>query len=153
MYGYNQGYDQTAYNHDGFFMRGGAIGLGYKTVPNTNVDGLALNIVDLSVGYCVAQNLAIFGELVLGPGFRIGPGISYYLMPLNMYFGGGLMLQSEKPNQYSDTLSGFGFQAQAGKEWWVAPQFGIGVGGTLNVGIMDGFNPVSFVTSFIATFN
>jgi hypothetical protein len=116
------------------------IGSGYRGQTN-------LSLLDLAVGFALAPNFILFGEAVLGPGVRIGPGVAYYLMPLNMYFGGGLMLQS-----YLD-ISGIGVQGQFGKEWFVSPQWGIGGQATLNIGIMEGYNPLAFTASFIATFN
>jgi hypothetical protein len=126
------------------------MGLGLSYV-HINKGSTGLNLLDIALGFAVAPNFIIYGEVTLAPGARIGPGVAYYLMPINMYFGGGLMLQSLPTN--IGTISGFGIQGQFGKEWFVSPQWGIGAQATLNVGVMGDYNPIAFTAAFIATFN
>jgi hypothetical protein len=140
-------YQPGEYEHDGFYLRMSALGIGYLHRGSGYANGLGLNLIDAAAGYTVVPNFVVFGQAVVGPGFRIGAGVAYYLMPINMFFGGGLLLQA------LDRISGVGIQGQFGKEWYVSPKWSIGGMATLNVGVMDGYNPVSFITNFIATFN
>jgi hypothetical protein len=140
-------YQPGAYEHDGFYLRMGALGLGYHHIGSGYRGRMALNLLDVAAGYTVIPNFAVYGQAALGPDVRIGAGVAYYLMPVNMFFGGGLNLQAWS------NISGLGIQGQFGKEWYVSPQWGIGAMATLNVGVMDGYNPVYLVTSFIASFN
>jgi hypothetical protein len=145
-YGYADPYaDPTAYSHDGFYLRGG-LGLDFLTFDSAGVASVGL---DVAVGGMVIPNLAIFGDvnIAFNRHSSIGAGVAYYLMPLNMYFGGGLALGAARG------YGGVAFRGQVGKEWFVAPQFGIGVGGTLGVGFMEGRNPLSVAINFISTFN
>jgi hypothetical protein len=65
----------------------------------------------------------------------LGVGISDFIMPLNMYLGAaaGLAVLSgsyKRPNQatlqYASKV-GFGLDAEVGKEWWIADDWGLGL--------------------------
>lgn len=68
----------------------------------------------------------------------LGPGLTYNIMPLNLYITGvvGLHVLSynydEEDEDFDeddrdDPLAGFGLNLDVGKEWWVTTQTGIGV--------------------------
>lgn len=144
------------YTHDGFFFRmsvGGGVtsathhdGAGH----NTSVLGGDADIT-VAAGWSVIQNLELFGALFVsgmdGPevngvsmstaglsgGFGgFGAGAAYYFEPRNIYVSaavGGMEFSLEDQNNQTvyGTNLGLGFQAMAGKEWWVQPEWGIGV--------------------------
>lgn len=69
----------------------------------------------------------------------LGAGLTYNIMPINMYVTavGGLSVVSitdgEHPEDYEqdEPKGGFGLNLDLGKEWWVTHQTGIGVAGRL----------------------
>jgi hypothetical protein len=111
--------------------------------------GLGLGI---AIGYVVAPNLAlhitgtghVVGEPVLELGgmeienkgsslaaMLLGIGGTYYLMPMNVYvsasFGfGGMQFIPKEDIDPLDTDAGFAWELMAGKEWWVADDWGLG---------------------------
>lgn len=111
----------------------------------------------LDLGGSRGDNLAIFGRLraaslvaatlwiddekiddVDGTAFQglAGAGIAYFLMPLNMYLGaavGLVLITSDSEGSDGEDLEleskvGVGLDLELGKEWWVAADWGIGVG-------------------------
>lgn len=111
--------------------------------------------VDLALGAAIRPNLILFGEVISSQMFSpnkkyagedrtassinvsiqgIGPGVAYYFMPINIYVSGSILLHkvsySDDSDDYESTdLSTLGFAANlmAGKEWWVSPNWGIGL--------------------------
>ena len=74
--------------------------------------------------------------------FGFGPGLAYYFEPINLYLSGTLTLTQIS---FSDTNSavpldstslGIGFSFMVGKEWWVSPDWGIGIAGQVHVATM-----------------
>jgi len=162
----------TAYGyhtHDGFFMRV-YIGAGYLTASETyggatdTYSGFGPTL-GAAFGGAIAPNLILYGEIfgtsVPDPDYGVsgstgsapltgldmtmvgfGPGISYYLQPINVYFSGTLAFSrisfSESSTDYTlgNTDMGFGASFMAGKEWWVTTDWGLGVAGQLYVGTM-----------------
>ena len=115
------------------------------------------------MGGAIAPNLILFGEIVgssivnadlsssgtyQGSSgydmtmFGIGPGILYYFEPINVYVSGTLaftkMFISYTGDGYpaGDTNWGIGADFKVGKEWWVAPRWGIGIGGMVHLASM-----------------
>ncbi len=78
--------------------------------------------------------------------FGFGPGILYYFEPVNLYVSGTLtftkMYISETDTGFStgDTNLGIGADFKVGKEWWVAPRWGIGVAGMVHFASMKESN-------------
>jgi hypothetical protein len=79
--------------------------------------------------------------------FGIGPGVAYYLEPLNLYFSGTLAFSqvttsrssssSGSSNDSTDvTDMGIGGAFMVGKEWWVSHDWGLGVSGLLHLASM-----------------
>ena len=143
---------------------------------------------NVAIGGVVAENLAIhgtfFGWWVDDPDQRIsdggldsggefqghltmsafGGGITYYLMPINIYFSGSfaaakLYLDTPYPPYDSDSDTGIAGDFTVGKEWWVGPSWGIGFAGGMSWhsipdgGISEDWNGQSFVLRFSTTFN
>jgi hypothetical protein len=79
----------------------------------------------------------------------LGPGITWYLMPINVFASGAITFGKQftdvgttNPSGQTTTLSyhtnwGLGFELALGKEWWVGPRVGIGVVGRYSYGQMD----------------
>jgi hypothetical protein len=71
--------------------------------------------------------------------FLLAPAVSYYFMPVNLYVTGaaGLSFMGMRywdragEEQKRVTEAGIGLNFDIGKEWWAAPQWGLGVAGRL----------------------
>jgi hypothetical protein len=65
----------------------------------------------------------------------LGPAVTYYLMPINMYAtaaaGLGVVIVTHEDDEDDDASSdgGFGLNVDIGKEWWVNANWGLGVAG------------------------
>ena len=94
----------------------------------------------------------------------IGPGVTYYLMPANVYFSGsvgvGSLSGSDELNGNSDT--GFALDTTIGKEWWVGDNWGLGLAGDFTylsakdkdlVGSTQNWSVTGFGLRLSATFN
>lgn len=144
------------HEHDGFFLRM-LYGLGYAELVEKDVLGSDMTIsgaaqaLRFQIGGTVAENLIVYGEFggvmqiepdiewmgqsastsdVTVSVFDFGGGITYYLMPSNIYFSLSLLAsQAEIENSGTKGTSeyGFGFNAMVGKEWWVDAQWALGV--------------------------
>ncbi len=62
----------------------------------------------------------------------IGGGITYYIMPSNIFLSGslgigGFTLIEDDNNTNVSTDNGFSMQLKVGKEWWVSKKWGLGV--------------------------
>jgi hypothetical protein len=139
----------------------------------------------IQIGGAVTENLIIYGEtggmFILSPTVKIfdeemsnpgsvwvysggvGPGISYYFMPANVYVSGSVLanIAIAAFNGGSEgSKVGFGFHFVAGKEWWTGEQWGLGLAGYYRYGsqMNDGVDYItmsgsSFGILFSATFN
>jgi hypothetical protein len=158
-YGYNQ--------HDGFYMRVFA-GFGYFSASETYAGATdtysgAGATYGAAFGGVIAPNLILYGEflgttvtnasLSYGGGapglsnmdltmFGFGPGVAYYLEPVNVYLSGTLTFtQIDFSNTNTavpidSTNLGVGLSFMVGKEWWVTPDWGIGLAGQVHVATM-----------------
>lgn len=175
--------------HDGFFMRlslGG--GSGNASVEESGVKaelkGGAADM-NLAFGGMVSKNLALHGTMwgwgVQDPDVEItslgtaaangllgmsaiGPGVTYYLMPANVYFSGSIGIGSLSGSDELDgsTGTGFALDATVGKEWWVGDNWGLGLAGDFtylsakdtDFSIFnESWSVTSFGLRFSATFN
>ncbi|MCK4829135.1 hypothetical protein KA005_76135 [bacterium] len=78
--------------------------------------------------------------------FNYGAGLSYYFMPSNYYLSGSFSLCSNKirttaNNVENTTDSGWGLYLSAGKEWWVSPNWGLGLAGFAHYSQTSGKEP------------
>jgi hypothetical protein len=158
-YGYHQ--------HDGFYMRVYA-GLGYFTASETfggatdTYSGLGATY-GAAFGGTIARNLILYGEVLgttvtdatasYGGGapdfsgldltlFGFGPGVAYYIEPVNLYLSGTLTFteisfsDTNTAQPLDNTNLGIGFSFMVGKEWWVTPDWGIGIAGQFHIAAM-----------------
>jgi hypothetical protein len=113
-------------------------------------------ILDLKVGGALAENLILsadfIGRNVRGPDMEtvggtsdldddvmlsdgtVGIGLTYYIMPANVFLSGTLGVgrftlrnTSDDDNDPVNTNPGFSLHAKVGKEWWVSRNWGLGV--------------------------
>jgi hypothetical protein len=178
--------------HDGFFLRM-SVGGGHadteleEETAEAELSGIAGDY-NFAVGGVVAQNLAIhgtfFGWGVEDPDFElsneggleeeaevegrlsmaaIGAGITYYLMPINIYFSGSiggakLYLDLDELGEMDSDI-GIAGDLTIGKEWWVGNSWGLGVAGGMSLhsipadDVDENFTGKSFVIRFSSTFN
>ncbi|MDH5493598.1 MAG: hypothetical protein OEY14_16715 [Myxococcales bacterium] len=150
-------YGSSEEDHTGFFFRG-TIGLGYGSASISDSAGTDLIVSGtgvafrLGIGGSVAPNLAIYADLggvgVPGPDVEygglsgsassdttmvlagVGVGLSYYLMPANLYVGGALramqLSSDDGRGGTSESDLGFGIAFVFGKEFWVGGGWGLG---------------------------
>ncbi len=146
----------TPTEHDGFFLRmhfGGGVldvtgrnGAGQQT---TIVGGSAS--LGIGVGTSIAEDVILFGNLFVsaadGPTVKTaggsgtskgsaalggaGVGLTYYIMPANFYVSGALAamvfsLDDALGNTVYSSNTGLGVQGIIGKEWLLAPEWGMG---------------------------
>jgi hypothetical protein len=149
--------------HDGFFLRlttgpaGGAVSLDVPDQDERTWSGGGWGS-SIDIGGAVVRDLVVFGRLrvvsLFDPKVRVGDetedlggdsffvtqglfgaGLNYYVMPINIYFGGTIgfaTLTTERNPRSGDTQRrgsdvGFGIDLDAGKEWWVGDNWGLGV--------------------------
>ena len=144
-------------------------------------------IIDIKIGYAIKENFILHGDIisistgqvdVVLDGVDIGTiegdnsvgdivfgaGFTNYFMPSNMFISGTAGIGSFTITTNDDTGSterGFGFHLKAGKEWWVASRWGLGVSACFNythvnndVGdFQESLTGTSVGISFNATFN
>lgn len=143
---------------DGFFMRLSAGGGGAAT--EIDLDGIDRQLsgpsgdINFAFGAIVSPNLAVhatlFGWSVTDPDFEygslyrkadgdlslgaIGAGITYYIMPANVYLSGSIgigVLSFDGSGEKGDSDGGPAVDMTIGKEWWVGSNWGLGVAGTV----------------------
>jgi hypothetical protein len=148
------------HEHDGFYLRM-LLGAGYAELVEKNVLGSDLKFSGTTVpfrfqiGGQVSKNLIAYGEFGFASQTNpkmewmgrsesssdftvsvgdLGIGITYYLMPVNIYFSLSLLYSSVQL-EYDDTKgeseidfdNGNGINIIVGKEWWVGTQWALGV--------------------------
>lgn len=113
-------------------------------------------VFDLKIGGAIQENLIVHATLIsqtmAGPTIKMsnnqnsvkatdeitigeamfGGGLTYYIMPQNIFFSGSLGLgnftiMDQKNEQTTSTQRGFSMQLKAGKEWWVSKKWGLGI--------------------------
>lgn len=150
--------------HTGFFL---SMGLGPVFGPihmDSNVDGAydmsgTGALFDFKIGGAVKENVLLHATLLssslVGPKITaagqsaktsdkltmgetlLGAGVTYYLMPSNIFFSGSaglanFTIDNQETDYKASTERGIGFQLRAGKEWWVSRRWGLGVALTYN---------------------
>ena len=179
-----------AQEHLGFFIRllGGPnyISSGFSTMGvKASVSGFG-GFFDFAVGSAVAQNVVIYGEATMysllsgsikvtgnngttaeadttdnGVSIGLGPGAAYYLMPINLYFGGSLQVNFLRGDLYKSGVDypdiGLAFNGDVGKEFFVSDDWGVGANLRLTYA-RNSFQSVTYNTfalalCFSATFN
>jgi hypothetical protein len=175
--------DDGGHQHLGFFLRPD-VGYGYMSSSGggaTISRGAFLG--SLHIGGVIAENLILGADLYAGGTGKsdsilysgvtpavsdsstvlagIGPEVTYYLMPVNVYVSatvGFTSLAIISPGQNSASgHGGFGGRIGIGKEWWVSSHWGLGLAGHAS----ESWNSVDGVTystwslgvAFSATYN
>ncbi len=148
--------DNGVHQHDGFFLRfAPGFGTASTIVDVAGIDafefsGLAYSS-RLQIGGAVSDNVIIYGEIggdvYLSPTVKavgeevevtdvtvnplgFGAGVSYYIMPANIYFSLSLLMSTITVEVDGETIEsdiGFGFKVLAGKEWWAGEDWGLGI--------------------------
>lgn len=175
-------------DHDGgFFLRLSA-GVGAaSTKIEDEPDKLKLSgeagDINIAIGGMVSQNLAfhgtLFGWAVTDPDAElndldgsldgdltlgaIGAGITYYIMPANVYFSpsvgfGSLSFDADDFGEV-ESDNGIVVDMTIGKEWWVGRNWGLGVAAALGLHSIpekdadQNWTGASFTVRFTATMN
>jgi len=169
--------------HHGLFLRLD-LGLGYYSSANRtdSFSGGGAGF-GFSLGGNIGENLALFGSLFDAGGGAggstpalcpvsgcpitsagiggIGVGLTYYLMPANVFFSGTLALGALTTTSGGvDSVKRTGLLARvgAGKEWFISESWGLGVAGYLLFGSnkddagASAWTTVSPLLAFSATF-
>lgn len=174
----------TDHRHDGFYLRI-FLGLGYTSM---SVDDLDVDVsgaggaFGLAAGYAVTDNFIIFGEIfddiavspevngqnvdnndVSAGVVALGIGAAYYFQPHNIYVSGTLAMGQvtiqNDGEEIAESDFGPGISLMVGKEWWVSPNWGVGVAAQVFAGTMkdkdDGpdISTKAAALAFSATFN
>ena len=95
--------------------------------------------------------------------WALGGGLTYYMMPANIYFTGSLgmgkLSYEDDEGNDSDTDMGLALDLAIGKEWWVGNSWGLGVAGSMNYHsfgddvVDENWEGISFGLRFSATMN
>jgi len=147
--------DNTINRHFGFFIRPD-LGFGYLTASESaggttaTLSGFA-GVAGVSIGGAIAENLIlgahIYDAVSTNPSasvgtssastsnttltmFGVGPELTYYFMPNNVYVSGTLALSRmtvSSNNGDASTDWGVGSRVTLGKEWWVSNHWGLGL--------------------------
>lgn len=151
---------KAARKHDGMMFRG-SLELGIGPVRSRQLDwspeesaGMGFGFA-LDAGAAVIDNLVVFGRVRgyspngLGVhtsssfgalGLRIGVG---YFLPGNFGVGAALGPSwASKKDRPEDMRMGFGFELEAGKQWWMGRHWGIGPGLRFSYATMSGDSTV-----------
>ena len=169
--------------HDGVMLRF-ALGIGggsMKEEFESSGDEIAASgagmLGSLDIGAAITDELTIHGRLgflqMFSPSLErngdeydrpfdvsvlaiiLGPGLTYNIMPLNLYITavGGLSVIGytfdEEDEDFEEEFrdepnAGFGLNLDVGKEWWVTTQTGIGVAGRFWWGTGGGEDDIDF---------
>lgn len=156
--------------HDGFYMRL-TTGVGVLNAKDRrggqdrtiSGSGLAMSF---ALGGALSPHLILYGEMLVSQALDpkvdaagssqalgydlnlsgIGPGVAYYLVPLNMYLSATLAFSkvsqsstnngSNSARNVDITEVGVGMSFMVGKEWWVSQDWGLGLAGQLHLASM-----------------
>ena len=169
--------------HDGLMLRlSGGFGFDSTELEDLELSGTGFD-GNFAIGGMVGTNLALHGTLwgwdVSDPDVEVGDiegelqgnvsmwalggGLTYYMMPTNIYFTGSLgmgklNIEDEDGDDY-DTDMGIALDLAVGKEWWVGNSWGLGVAGSMNYHsfsddvVDENWEGISFGIRFSATMN
>ena len=117
--------EASAHERDGLLIRM-ATGVG-ATVGETEASASG----SFALGGSVATGLVVHGGLWGdGTALGVGPGLTYYLMPLNLYWSASWGL-SESFDEAGEPITGWSAAHMVGKEWWVSDSWSLGFAGQL----------------------
>jgi hypothetical protein len=151
----------SSHQHEGFFGRL-ILGTGTGKTVIEDVEGSDMEFkgspfgARIQLGGSISKNLILFGEFgvisisepdvtwmneeaaLTGTDLSVndyGLGLSYYLMPSNIFISGSLNISKntieinntdDEDATTGETDSGLGFYLSVGKEWWVGDKWAIG---------------------------
>jgi hypothetical protein len=184
-YAYAAAEPPGSHQHDGFYLKL-LIGPGYAKFNgpgSATIKGAGVGFT-LDIGGAISDNLIIFGEVtstslrepdvttftggkgtatnttVAANGF--GAGLAYYIMPVNAYVSGALLIATnsrkfDNQDESDHTDAGVGFNLGGGKEFWVSTNWALGVGAQISASRVkeenDEWNTVAFSVGMTGTFN
>jgi len=155
------------HTHDGLYLNA-SLGLGWlraKYAPSSSDWGSGSGSglpAALSVGFAFANSLVLFAEFyemqVRNPSGDseivdlewqgVGPGLKYYLMPVNIFLSSSLLVSqftahNSTPGDWRyglNLVSDWGITGRfsLGKEWWISSNWGLGIAGEIVLGRMGG---------------
>jgi hypothetical protein len=158
--------------HDGLYLHMD-VGLGFTSISsnnnNTSYSGMS-TAIGIAGGVTFAPNLIAFGNVLLlnvaNPSQNIGgspvgnvggsigwtalgPGLAYYVEPINLYFAGTVAIARANFGGGSNSTGGngnitswgLGGQLLVGKEWWVSRNWGLGIAGQVVLSTASDANP------------
>lgn len=120
------------------YSGGGAlysVGLGGAVAPNLIIGGQLWGSTVADVRLTVDGQSQTLQDVTYDA-YGIGPMVKYYFMPINFYVAAtpSVVQLSLRNDQGSDETDwGPGLRLAAGKEWYVSPQWGLGLAGVLHL--------------------
>ncbi|QSQ20341.1 outer membrane beta-barrel protein [Pyxidicoccus parkwayensis] len=177
-----------SHEHDGFYLRL-QLGGGYTRAEVVG-DDLAIKGggagVNAEIGAALTRNFILYGKLfgtsAPNPDIEVGDltiegnnddvsqnygalgvGVTYYIMPANVYLSGAVSFAQLSVKDDGETVAetdlGGGLHLGIGKEWWVSDNWGLGIGAELALGRVPEkndsakWNVVNGMVFLSATFN
>jgi hypothetical protein len=156
--------------HDGFFLRlvmgGGWLAMSESSgASELKANGRSTGM-GAAIGYAVVENLIVFVEGFIfsaeNPDVTLngaaiasgnssldfseyGPGVAYYLEPVNVFFSATITFSkldlAAEGNFLTKTRREIGLNAAMGKEWWVSNNWALGIALQLQFGRMQDWAP------------
>jgi hypothetical protein len=134
------------------FTLGFGLSFAHNSDTEIGFEGLSA-MTSLALGGAVSENLVVQGELYASSNpsptatldgeeiaeldatlniSGLGVGLTYFIMPLNLYLSATLAVGGavfDPPTSELERANGLGINLLVGKEWWVGNDWGIGVAG------------------------
>lgn len=176
----------SPHEHKGFYLRmhiGPAYFHGTSGDADVTIKGPA-GTFGFAIGGALTKNFILYAEafddIAIRPTVEIGNnsydtdgssgmvgygvGVAYYFMPVNVYVAGAvdgttIVVHDPSSDRRARTDFGIGTNLMVGKEWWVSPNWGLGVagqfafGGRMKDDLDQPYNAVAFGVVFSATYN
>jgi len=140
-----------------------AVNEGFDDVTPAFRIGAGAATADVAVGGAITENLILHADFVsmlaIDPQYAIGEGggtddldadlsllgagcgLTHYFMPINLYVSASVLMISAhlnpKPGR-STSDRGVAWKIMVGKEWWITKDWGIGIAGSLLLGLSSG---------------
>jgi len=109
-----------------------SLDLGGSLVPNLILHGRFASVVIVDPSMEVRGDDLVRADDLTAVAFLIGPGLTYYFMPFNLYVSlvaGLSWLDLHYIGGESGlTDAGLGLNLDVGKEWWLTRHWGLGIG-------------------------
>ncbi|MFP2909277.1 outer membrane beta-barrel protein [Pyxidicoccus sp. 3LFB2] len=162
------GYTRASVVGDDLAIKGGAIGLNAEIggaltrnfIISAKLYGTSAPNPDIEVGDLTIEGRDDDVSQNVG---ALGLGLTYYIMPANVYVSGALSFAqlsiSDNGETIAETDLGGTLHLGLGKEWWVSDNWGLGFGAELALGRIpekdsnDRWNTVNAMLFLSATFN